>query len=116
MAAIASAAPAPVVSGREPGWLYKPSWDLSLLIFSAAVLVPLPFLAAWFAQASGWMGQRQAIDAINIAVAALIGGPHLFSTITFTLLDGKFRARHKWYAGLAFLLPVGVIYLGIYRY
>ena len=114
MAAIASAAPRMI--GREPGWLYKPSWDLPVLIFSAAVLVPLPFLAAWLAQLSGLMTQRQAIDLINITVAALIGGPHLFSTITFTFLDGKFRARHRWYAGLAFLLPAAVIYLGIYQY
>src|ERR1051326_3488874 len=100
---------------REPGWIYKPSWDLPLLIFSAA-LVPLPFLVAWSAQFTGWMSQQQAIDFINIAVAALIGGPHLFSTVTFTFLDGKFRARHPRYAALAFLLPAGVIYLGIFHY
>ena len=49
---------------REAGWIYKPSWDLPLLIFSAA-LVPLPFLVAWSAQASGWMRQQQAVDLIN---------------------------------------------------
>jgi len=114
MAAYAGAAP--LVSGREPGWIYKPSWDLPLLIFSAVVLVPLPFMMAWLAQVSGWMSPRQAIDVVNITVATLIGGPHLFSTITFTFLDGKFRARYPWYAWLAFLLPVGVIYFGIYQY
>jgi hypothetical protein len=100
---------------REPGWIYKPSWDLPLLIFSA-VLVPLPFLIAWGAQVSGWMKPQQAIDLINIAVATLIGGPHLFSTVTFTFLDGNFRARHPRYAALAFILPGIVIYLGIYHY
>jgi hypothetical protein len=104
-----------LVSQREPGWIYKPSWDLPLIIFSAA-LVPLPFLVAWIAQFSGWMTQQQAVDVINIAVAALVGGPHLFSTITFTFLDGKFRSRHPRYAALAFLLPVGVVYMGIYHY
>jgi hypothetical protein len=103
-----------LIAGREPGWIYKPSWDLPLLIFSA-VLVPLPFLVAWMAQAAGWR-QQQAIDLINITVAALIGGPHLFSTITFTFLDGNFRKRYRWYAYLAFLLPVAVVYLGIYHY
>jgi len=103
-----------LLSGREPGWIYKASWDLPLLIFSA-VLVPLPFLVAALAQAAG-LPQQQAIDFINIAVAALIGGPHLFSTITFTFLDGNFRARHRWYAALAFLLPVLVVYLGVYHY
>ncbi|PWU02538.1 MAG: hypothetical protein C5B51_20575 [Terriglobia bacterium] len=100
---------------RRPGWIYKPSWDLPLLIFSA-VLVPLPFLVAWTAQASGWMRPQQAIDLINITVAALVGGPHLFSTITYTFLDGRFRARHRWYSRLAFLLPLGVIYLGVTHY
>jgi len=49
---------------REPGWIYKPSWDLPLIIFSAA-LVPLPFLVAWGAQLFGWMQQQQAVDLIN---------------------------------------------------
>jgi hypothetical protein len=111
----AAAGTTTLLAGREPGWIYKRSWDLPLIIFSAA-LVPLPFLVAWIAQVSGWMSPQQAIDAINIAVAALVGGPHLFSTITFTFLDGKFRSRHPRYAALAFLLPAGVIYLGIYHY
>jgi hypothetical protein len=113
MAAIASAAPA--FPGRQTGWIYKPSWDLPILILSA-VLVPFPFLVAWLAQETGWMKQQQAIDLINIAVATLIGGPHLFSTVTYTLLDPKFRARYRWYSSLALLLPVLVIYLGVTRY
>jgi len=112
MAAVAGAQPFFVE--RRTGWIYKPSWDLPLLIFSA-VLVPLPFLFAWLAQVSG-LKPQQAIDAINIAVAALIGGPHLFSTITYTFLDGRFRTRHRWYARLALLLPAGVIYLGVFHY
>ncbi len=112
MAAYAESAPA---IRREPGWIYKPSWDLPLLIFSAA-LVPLPFLFAWAAQVTGWLTPRQAIDAINIVVAALIGGPHLFSTITFTFLDGRFRERHPRYVAAAFVLPAIVIYLGVNYY
>jgi hypothetical protein len=111
----AYAGPAPFAPRREPGWIYKPSWDLPLLIFSAA-LVPLPFLVAWGAQVSGLARPQQAIDFINIAVAALVGGPHLFSTVTYTFLDGNFRARHRWYSSLAFLLPALVIYLGVYHY
>src|SRR3954469_3176547 len=68
---------------RKPGWIYKPSWDLPLLIFSA-ILVPLPFVIAWGAQRWGVVRPQQAVDLINIAVAALVGGPHLFSTVTFT--------------------------------
>lgn len=114
MAALAGVAPASIAR-REPGWIYKPSWDLPLLIFSA-LLVPLPFLVAWGAQISGWMKQQQAVDLVNMAVAALIGGPHLFSTITFTVLDGRFLARHRWYAAMALALPAAVVYLGVYHY
>ncbi|MBV9507560.1 MAG: hypothetical protein JO323_21405 [Acidobacteriia bacterium] len=113
MAAIAVARK--LVPERQPGWIYKASWDLPLLILSA-VLVPLPFLIAWAAQVSGWMKPDQAIDLINIAVAALIGGPHLFSTITYTFLDGRFRARHPRYLALAFLLPPAVVFLGVKQY
>jgi hypothetical protein len=113
---MAAVAQAPVLlSQREPGWIYKASWDLPLLIFSA-LLVPLPFLAAWAAQASGWLKPQQSVDAVNIAVAALVGGPHLFSTVTYSLLDGGFRSRYPRYAALAVLLPVGVVWLGIYHY
>ena len=110
MAAYAIAAPQ-----REAGWIYNRSWDLTLIIFSA-VLVPLPFAMAWIAEATGWMTQTQAIDAINILVAGLIGGPHLFSTITYTFLDKNFRQQHRVYSKLAFLLPLGVVYLGMYHY
>jgi len=110
MAAVAMGIP-----GREPGWIYNRKWDLSLIILSAA-LVPLPFLVAWIAQMTGWMTQEKAIDAINIAVALLIGGPHLFSTISYTFLDNNFRARHSVYAKLALLLPVIVVYLGVTHY
>jgi hypothetical protein len=113
MAAIA-ASPG-LLTERQPGWIYKASWDLPLLILSA-ILVPLPILVAWAAEATGWMRPDKVIDAINITVAALVGGPHLFSTITYTLLDGRFRERHPRYAMLAVLLPVLVVYLGVKHY
>ena len=103
------------VAQREPGWIYNRKWDLTLIIFSSA-LVPLPFLVAWGAQATGWMTQAQAIDAINIVVSLLIGGPHLFSTISYTFLDNNFRAKHRVYAKLALLIPPIVVYLGVTHY
>lgn len=115
LAMAAFAASPQFIPQRRPGWIYKPSWDLSLLIFSA-VLVPLPFLVAWAAELSGLMQPQQAIDLINIAVATLIGGPHLFSTITYTFLDRRFRTSHPWYSKLAVLLPIAVVYLGVKEY
>jgi hypothetical protein len=100
---------------REPGWIYKASWDLPLIIFSA-LLVPLPLLIAWLAQRTGWLDAGKTVDLINITVALLIGGPHLFSTITFTFLDGRFRSRYKTYIAMSFVLPAIVIFLGVYYY
>jgi hypothetical protein len=104
-----------LVAGREPGWIYRKSWDLPLLILSA-VLVPLPFVFAWTMQASGLLTEHQAIDLINIAVAGLIGGPHLFSTFTMTFLNRPFLAQHRLYSAASLLLPVGVVYLGVRHY
>ncbi|HKE29671.1 MAG TPA: hypothetical protein VKB88_45290 [Bryobacteraceae bacterium] len=106
---------APCLDRRRPGWIYKPWWDLTLIIGSAA-LVPLPFVVAWIAESTRWMTPQQAIDAINIAVSLLIGGPHLFSTVTYTFLDPRFRARHPAYASMALIIPVAVVLLGIYQY
>ena len=100
---------------REPGWIYNRKWDLTLIIFSS-VLVPLPFLVAWIAQVTGWLTQAQAVDAINIVVSLLIGGPHLFSTISYTFLDPEFRSKHRGYSALSLLIPPVVVYLGVTHY
>src|SRR5205814_8500530 len=110
-----AAAGTPLVFQRERGWICNRQWDLTLIIGSA-ILVPLPLLLASLAQVSGWMTRTQAIGAINIAVAALIGGPHLFSTVTFTFLNRQFLKRRSLYAAGSFMLPVTVIYLGIHNY
>src|SRR5215472_14018411 len=91
-----------LVLPRERGWICSPRWDLTLIIGSA-ILVPLPLIFAWAAQSSGWMTQQKAVDAINIAVAALIGGPHLFSTVTFTFLNRPFLRQRPLYASGSFL-------------
>src|SRR5690349_7583993 len=116
MSGMASAAAGPpLVLQRERGWICSRQWDLTLIIGSA-ILVPLPLLFAALAQTTGWMTQEQAVDPINIAVAALIGGPHLFSTVTFTFLNGSFLKRRPLYAACSFLLPIVVVYLGTYHY
>ncbi len=104
-----------ILSRREPGWIYTRSWDLSLLIFSA-VLVPLPLLFAHLAETSGWLTRHQAIDIVNILVAGLIGGPHLYSTFTLTYLNRSFLRAHPVYAWSSLAIPALVIYLGLYHY
>lgn len=112
MEAIGSAA---VGVARQPGWIYNKTWDLTLIIFSA-VLVPMPFLLAYGAQAAGVMSEKGAIDLVNILVAGLIGGPHLFSTFTYTFMNKGFLRQHPYYALGAFVLPGIVVYMGLYHY
>ena len=112
MGTVAQAIPA---LRREDGWIYRRNWDLTFLIFSA-VLVPLPFLVAWLAEHLAGAPPARAIELINMGVAALIGGPHLFSTFTLTLLNRSFLRRHPYYAASAGLIPLVVIYCGLYHY
>jgi hypothetical protein len=100
---------------REAGWIYSRNWDLTFLIFSA-VLVPLPFACAWLAERVAGMPPARAIELVNIAVAGLIGGPHLFSTFTLTLLNRPFLRRHPYYAVSAAAIPFAVVYFGLYHY
>ncbi len=100
---------------RQDGWIYRRNWDLTFLLFSA-VLVPLPLACAWLAQHVAGMTPARAIELVNIAVAALIGGPHLFSTFTLTVLNRDFLRRHPNYAASALAIPLGVVYLGLNHY
>jgi hypothetical protein len=67
-------------------WLRSPSWDLTFLILSAA-LVPIPLLL--------YHGLGVSQTAVNLLVAGLIGGPHLYSTFTYTFMEPNYRRRHR---------------------
>lgn len=105
----------PLRTERDPGWIYRRSWDLTFLIFSA-ILVPAPLLLAELAGRSGLLSERQAVDLVNLLVAGLIGGPHLLTTFTMTYLHRPFLRRHPVYAASSVLIPAGVIYLGLFHY
>lgn len=85
-------------------WLRSPSWDLSFLILSAA-LVPVP-LVLFHA-----LGISQ--TAVNLVVAGLIGGPHLYSTFTYTFMEPSYRRRHRRFLAASLALPVFVTVLSL---
>jgi hypothetical protein len=86
-----------------PGvWLRSPAWDLSFLILSAA-LVPIPLIAFHA------FGMSQ--TAVNLVVAGLIGGPHLYSTFTYTFMEPSYRRRHRRFLAASLALPVFVTVL-----
>ncbi|HEV7805858.1 MAG TPA: hypothetical protein VGO80_08570, partial [Solirubrobacteraceae bacterium] len=78
-------------------WLRSPAWDLTFLILSAA-LVPIP-LALYHG-----LGASQ--TAVNLIVAGLIGGPHLYTTFTYTFLEPNYRRRHRRFLVASLALPV----------
>jgi hypothetical protein len=70
---VASPSVARLGSSSEGVWLRSRNWDLGFLILSA-VLVPIPLLL--------YHGLGVSQTAVNLIVAGLIGGPHLYSTFT----------------------------------
>ena len=94
--------PRPRAAGRAavpaPGvWLRSPAWDLTFLILSAA-LVPIPLLL--------YHGLGVSQTAVNLIVAGLIGGPHLYSTFTYTFMEPNYRRRHRRFLAASLALPV----------
>ncbi|MGH7724890.1 MAG: hypothetical protein ACREOU_05625 [Candidatus Eiseniibacteriota bacterium] len=85
-------------------WLYHKRWDLTFLIGSAVLgMVPL-ILLYWF---------NVSTTAINLLVAGIVGGPHLYSTFGYTLADRNYRKRYGWVLLPTLLIPVGVVYLAL---
>ncbi|MDP8968874.1 MAG: hypothetical protein M3N04_09765 [Actinomycetota bacterium] len=80
-------------------WLRSPKWDLSFLILSAA-LVPIPLIM--------FHGLGISQTAVNLVVAGLIGGPHLYSTFTYTFMEPSYRRRHSRFLAGSLALPVFV--------
>jgi len=101
--AILSAAPKVSSKGL---WLVSPGYDLVFIIFSSVLLV-VPHL---FARVGGLSNVI-----VDLAVTALIGGPHLFATYTMTFMEPHFRQRYRRYTWGALLMPVLVASLAIYN-
>jgi hypothetical protein len=70
-------------ASTEGHWLRSRNWDLTFLILSAA-LVPIPLLM--------YHGLGVSQTAVNLIVAGLIGGPHLYSTFTYTFFEPNYRS------------------------
>src|SRR5918996_3026814 len=89
-------------TSTEGLWLRSRNWDLSFLILSAA-LVPIPLLL--------FHGLGVSQTAVNFVVAGLIGGPHLYSTFTYTFMEPNYRRRHGRFLLASLALPVFVTVL-----
>lgn len=96
----------PAAPALEAPWLRSRRWDLTFLIGSAA-LVPVPLLL--------FHGFGVSQTAVNLIVAGLIGGPHLYSTFTYTFMEPAYRRRHRRFMLASLVLPVLVTALAFWN-
>ena len=112
----------PATASAAGPWLSSPRWD-GTYIFGSAALVLVPFATYWgVVSLTGAEPQafqhNQALGVamlINLACAFLIGGPHMYATLTLTLAERDFRDRHPLLLGLGALVPVVVVLLAVTR-
>lgn len=91
---------APGPSPRANLWLRSPSWDLCYLIGSGTLVVfPLLLYAV--------VGQAALV--VNLVIAAVIGGPHMYATFLRTFLDRRFWQAHRGLAVGSLGIPVLVV-------
>jgi hypothetical protein len=111
------------LSSWQTPWLLNKRWDLTYVSLSA-LLVPTPFILFSLLKLAGLPdGSSAATSAtglsatalVDIAVALVVGGPHMTSTYTLTFMNRNFTRRYPVYASLALALPVMVTLLGIWN-
>ena len=93
-------------------WIYNPRWDLIFISFSV-VLVPVPYLI-WILMKDVLMVESDfGRQAVNLLIAALIGGPHMYATFTRTALDNDFREHYAGFVRSSIIIPLIVITLAL---
>ncbi|HZD10827.1 MAG TPA: hypothetical protein VE553_05735 [Candidatus Binatia bacterium] len=93
-------------------WIYNRRWDLVFISLSV-VLVPLPYLI-WITMKDVLMVESDfGRQAVNLLIAALIGGPHMYATFTRTALDTDFREHYGNFVRSSIIIPLIVITLAL---
>jgi hypothetical protein len=88
-------------------WLHSKSWDLSFITLSGVlVIIPLMLYEV--------IGQSALF--VNLLVAGLIGGPHMYSTFFRTTLDRRFRQHHRFLIVSSWAIPVLVVALALWSF
>lgn len=85
-------------------WLHSAKFDLTFLIGSAVLAaIPLTMLYVFHIKTSY----------INYLVAAVVGGPHLYSTYGMTFMDGNFRRNYPLVLWPSLIIPPIVMWLAL---
>ena len=91
-------------------WLRNRNWDTFFMTMSV-FLVPIPYLVYLI----GWQGlgidKDIARNAVNLAIAVLVGGPHMYATFLRTALDEQFVRRYPMLIRSSIIIPIVVVSL-----
>jgi hypothetical protein len=109
-------------------WLNNRTWDLTFISLSAGLVI-LPFAAyeifLYLLSVSTirdffGVSMSDVLDVsrntVNGLIALLIGGPHMYATFTRTFLDTDFRKRHVAFLLSSLIIPLLVVFLGIFDF
>jgi hypothetical protein len=93
-------------------WIYNRRWDL-IFISLSVVLVPIPYIS-WILMRDVFRVESDAgRQVVNMLIAGLIGGPHMYATFTRTALDTNFRQKYSKFVWSSLLIPMVVITLAL---
>ncbi len=99
-------------SRSEGKWINSQSWDLTFISLSV-VLVTIPYLTWLFVNDVLHVDSDVGRQGVNIMIAVLIGGPHMYATFTRTALDNNFRAKYGGFVRSSIIIPLLVITLAL---
>lgn len=121
MAVTAASLSAP--ANQQRLWIWDRGWDLKYISLSV-ILVAAPYtiyllllnLGALLAPLAGALNTTVddlSRNFVNLSVALLVGGPHMYSTFTRTALDTNFAAKHRRFLFSSLIIPVIVTVLAL---
>lgn len=93
-------------------WINTRNWDLAF-ISASVLLVTIPYLSWIFMNNVLGIDSEASRQAVNLLIAILIGGPHMYATFTRTALDNNFRQNYKGFIRSSIAIPLVVILLAL---
>src|SRR5579859_3475112 len=90
-------------------WLRNRNWD-TLFMTLSVLLVPMPYLFYLIGVGAG-LDKDVARNGVNLVVALLVGGPHMYATFMRTALDDKFVKRYPMLIRSSIIIPIVVVSL-----
>jgi len=88
-------------------WLRNRNWD-TLYITLSVFLVPLPYIVYLLGVSVLHVQDDVARNVVNVAIALLIGGPHMYATFMRTALDEQFVKRYPMLIRSSIIIPIVV--------